>query len=200
MDNDFIYQDVTIKKNLKTKKQNYPNQYFSTKQQSLEQESQKIAQYTQKQDLEEQKILFNASNITQYIKNKHNLEAFNLQEQMQLTINSDLAYDQLIKQQGSIKLIYQGDLSYELRIWDREQAKKEAISTLDLKYRNKVDTILDKLLQKQYYLATTLNNLGLLYKDIGDYQNAIKYMQESYELKKTIFSSSHPEISISLNT
>ncbi|KAL4484060.1 hypothetical protein ABPG73_009258 [Tetrahymena malaccensis] len=153
MVNDYTFQDITIKKNLKIKKKIYFNQYFEIKQQSSAQKSNKLSQLEQNQDAKTQKSLSNTQNISQKKEIIDNLDSINLQAQAQLTINSDFSDNQQINQFDSIQVLEQGDLSYELRIWDRDQAKKDAINTLDLKYSNRVDVILDNLLQKQYYLG-----------------------------------------------
>ncbi|KAL4450871.1 hypothetical protein ABPG74_011713 [Tetrahymena malaccensis] len=190
MVNDYTFQDITIKKNLKIKKKIYFNQYFEIKQQSSAQKSNKLSQLEQNQDAKTQKSLSNTQNISQKKEIIDNLDSINLQAQAQLTINSDFSDNQQINQFDSIQVLEQGDLSYELRIWDRDQAKKDAINTLDLKYSNRVDVILDNLLQKQYYLGKFIAKGG---------QGAVFEGSKLQTNRQQIYNGSHPDVSNVLN-
>ena len=48
-------------------------------------------------------------------------------------------------------------------------------------------------------IASSFNNLGVLYSDLGDYEKAEKYYFQSLEIRQNIYSEDHPDIDMSFN-
>lgn len=51
----------------------------------------------------------------------------------------------------------------------------------------------------EQYIAQNLNNLGLLYQTLGDYQQAQSYHNRALEMKRTNIGENHPSFAVSLN-
>ncbi|MBO7651432.1 MAG: CHAT domain-containing protein, partial [Bacteroidales bacterium] len=47
--------------------------------------------------------------------------------------------------------------------------------------------------------AQSLNNIGIVYGDMGDYQNALKYHLQALEIRKKVLGEEHPDYAQSLN-
>ena len=68
------------------------------------------------------------------------------------------------------------------------------------KYYNLSILIRKKALGEQHpAYASSLNNLGVLYKEMGDYKSAETYIKESFEIQKKALGEQHPAYASSLN-
>ena len=49
-------------------------------------------------------------------------------------------------------------------------------------------------------VAASLNNLGLVYKNLGDLEKAEEHFLEALEIKISCYGDSHPDVALSLNS
>ncbi|MEA3324551.1 MAG: tetratricopeptide repeat protein, partial [Euryarchaeota archaeon] len=53
--------------------------------------------------------------------------------------------------------------------------------------------------EKHPYLATTLNNIGTAWYDLGEHKKAIEYYERALSIDREVYGERHPAVAIDLN-